>query len=118
MKYVKRGKSVKRSSMVLPALLVMLISIIFCGCSTKTTKLVVVRPPATLLVPCNPPESDLETLHFLKKGDTKSAATAYTRYVLDVRDAFDLCNSRIRNAVNYFDTVETQSEAKSKSQGK
>ncbi len=60
---------------------------------------------------CPPPESEYETLYALKKGDTKLAATAHARYVLDVRDAFELCNSRIRNLKRFIQGFAEKADA-------
>jgi len=58
-----------------------------------------------LLTDCAPPNpsEEIKTLRFLKAKDVDSAATAHASYVLDVRDAFDMCNLKIRNIRKYFD---------------
>ena len=45
---------------------------------------------------------------FLKAGDTKSAATSYVRYVLDARDALDVCTTKIRAIKTYLDAMQTE----------
>lgn len=54
-----------------------------------------VRPPEVLMEPCQEPELNSGVLGALRKGDTDTASVEYTRYVLDVRDAFDRCNGRL-----------------------
>lgn len=47
-----------------------------------------------LLEPCIEPVEPSEVLVLLRQGKVDDAATAYARYVLDVRDAFQVCNGR------------------------
>lgn len=40
-------------------------------------------------------------LQLLKENKTDDAAVEYVRYVLDVRDSFQLCNGRLKAAREY-----------------
>ena len=61
-----------------------------------------VRPPEALLTECPQIGSAEEVLLHLKKKDVKAAATAYVRYVLDARDALDVCNARIAHIRRFY----------------
>lgn len=45
--------------------------------------------------PCIEPLPPNDIIGFMRKGRVDDAATEYARYVLDVRDAFQLCNGRL-----------------------
>lgn len=53
------------------------------------------RPPMALLERCIEPDEPVEVLVLLRKGRVDDAAAAYAKYVLDVRDAFQVCNGRL-----------------------
>lgn len=56
---------------------------------------VVVMPPENLLTECKIDYTQDKTLTLLKDKKIKEAATEHTRTVLDMRDALDLCNTKI-----------------------
>ena len=45
--------------------------------------------------PCIEPEPSGDIIALLRKGKVDDAATEYVRYVLEVRDSFQLCNGRL-----------------------
>lgn len=55
-----------------------------------------VAPPERLLEPCSEPQDSGDVITLLQKGKSDEAAVEYVRYVLDVRDAFQLCNGRFQ----------------------
>ena len=63
------------------------------------------RPPASLLTDCPPINSiyEKDTLLLLKAGDTHGAAMAHTRYVFDVRDAYDKCSEKVMYLREYLE---------------
>lgn len=67
-----------------------------------------VKPPETLLVECDYPDNGEEVLHYLKNKNTKDAATAFVRYVLNTRDIIDVCNSRIANIRLYLNKMDKE----------
>lgn len=92
-------------------LLVMSGSTILCACSKPTSPdVVVLTPPMALLAPCQEPEGAPEVLELLRKKRIDDAATAYVRYVLDVRDAFQICNGQLAAAREYCETMRSQAE--------
>lgn len=52
-------------------------------------------PPQALLEPYVEPDAPVRFLPFLREGRVDDAATEYARYVLEVRDSFQLCNGRL-----------------------
>lgn len=72
------------------------------GCSGKTLiDVEVITPPEELLMDCPEPEEANRVLQLLKENKTDDAAVEYVRYVLDVRDSFQLCNGRLKAARDY-----------------
>lgn len=45
-------------------------------------------------------------LQLLKTGNSDEAAVEYVRYVLDVRDSFQLCNGRLQAAREYCENMQ------------
>lgn len=52
--------------------------------------------------PCNEPEEPGEVLALMRQGKVDDAATAYVRYVFEVRDSFQLCNGRLAALRNWW----------------
>lgn len=50
---------------------------------------------------CQEPEAANRVLQLLKENKSDDAAVEYVRYVLDVRDSFQLCNGRLKAARDY-----------------
>lgn len=72
------------------------------GCSRTTLLDVeVVTPPEELLADCQEPTDAGRVLRLLKEDNVDDAAVEYVRYVLDVRDSYQLCNGRLRAAREY-----------------
>lgn len=91
-----------RTSRMLVACLAMSVMINLCGCSKPTSPAVmVIQPPAVLMEACPEPGESGEVLELLRVGNTEDAAVAYVRYVLDVRDAFQLCNGQLSAIRDY-----------------
>lgn len=61
----------------------------------------VITPPEKLLADCEEPEEPGRVLQLLKENRPDDAAVEYVRYVLDVRDSYQLCNGRLRAAREY-----------------
>lgn len=78
---------------------------IMTGCSAKTPSADVIRPPAELLYPCIEPVNSGEALVWFSRGQYEKAAESHVRYVLDVRDAFELCNGRLEVLRNWYEDV-------------
>lgn len=68
----------------------------------------VLAPPVSLLEQVNEPEDAGKVLELLRKRQYDEAATAYTRYVLDVRDTFQIVNGKMR-ALREWRTAVTES---------
>lgn len=78
------------------------------GCSKPTSPgVVVLTPPMALLEPCQEPAGSPEVLELLRAHRTDDAATAYVRYVLDVRDAFQICNGQLSAAREYCEAMKS-----------
>lgn len=72
------------------------------GCSGKTlTDVEVITPPQELLADCPEPKEEQRVLELLKENKPDDAAVEYVRYVLDVRDSYQLCNGRLKSAREY-----------------
>lgn len=56
----------------------------------------VLTPPASLMEQVDEPDDAGQVLELLRKKKYGDAATAYTRYVLDVRDAFQIINGKMK----------------------
>ena len=68
-------------------------------------KPVIIQPPLNLTEPCPEPQgSDIVLQHMLKK-DYAKAATAYTKYVLNVRDGFQMCNGKLKHIREFTENV-------------
>ena len=81
------------------------------ACSKRTLLDVeVVTPPKELLADCQVPAESAELFRFLKDGNTDDAAVEYARYVLDVRDSFQMCNGRLKAAREYCDNMKKNLE--------
>lgn len=79
---------------------------ILSGCSKPTSPdVVVLTPPMSLLAPCQEPAGAPEVLELLRAKRPDDAATAYVRYVLDVRDAFQICNGQLAAAREYCEVM-------------
>lgn len=50
---------------------------------------------------CKEPEDANRVLQLLKENKPDDAAVEYVRYVLDVRDSYQLCNGRLKAAREY-----------------
>lgn len=61
--------------------------------------------PAYLLTPCVEPGNADRPLALLKEGKKDEAATAFVEYVLDVRDAFEVCNGQIEALGEYAERM-------------
>lgn len=53
-------------------------------------------------------------LQLLKVGNPDEAAVEYVRYVLDVRDSFQLCNGRLKAAREYCENMKEAVAGKGK----
>lgn len=62
----------------------------------------VVRPPMELMSPCIEPAYSGDVLVYFQKGQYERAAESHVRYVLDVRDAFELCNGQLAALREYY----------------
>lgn len=72
------------------------------GCSSRTLiDVEVVTPPEEMLADCVEPQDAERVLRLLRENKPEDAAVEYTRYVLDVRDSFQLCNGRLKAAREY-----------------
>lgn len=80
---------------------------IMTGCSARTPSVepVILRPPGELMAPCVEPANPGEVLAFFSRGEYEQAAGAYVRYVLDVRDSFQICNGRLELLRQYYEDV-------------
>lgn len=101
MRFAPREKSLRKSWMKLRVFLGLPILTLLPACSTTITKNVVIEPPKALLAPCVAPDRELEVLEYLKAGNIREAARAHADYVLNVRDSFEICNSRF-TAISEF----------------
>lgn len=91
-----------------PALLMMLLllgSIAGCSARTPTAEPALLAPPAALLAPCSEPKDSDAVLRHIAASRTREAADAYVRYVLDVRDAFDVCNGQLAALRQYYGEI-------------
>lgn len=61
--------------------------------------------PVYLLAPCVEPGEPEKTLLLLRAGRRDEAATEFARYVIDVRDAFEICNGQIDALREYADNM-------------
>lgn len=76
------------------------------GCSARTPSAAPpLRPPIELLASCIEPQGAETALAFFTKGQYGKAAEAHVRYVLDVRDAFDLCNGQLAALRLYYEEL-------------
>lgn len=66
---------------------------------------VVLRPPVELMAPCIEPANPGEVLRYFSAGEYEKAAEAHVKYVLDVRDAFQMCNGRLEVLRGYYEDV-------------
>lgn len=57
------------------------------------------------MTPCIEPGGGGEVLSFFTRGEYEKAAEAHVRYVLDVRDAFELCNGKFAALRQYYEEV-------------
>ena len=64
-----------------------------------------IEPPLILTEPCQEPQGSEAVLQYMLKKDYNNAATAYTRYVLNVRDGFQQCNGKLQNIREYTESV-------------
>lgn len=88
------------------AILALLALTALSGCLKQTLPdAQVILPPAALLEDCREPEESGQVLLLLKAQRTDDAAAEYVRYVLDVRDSFQLCNGRLKEARDYCDNM-------------
>lgn len=71
----------------------------------------VVLPPAQLLENCPEPDEPKDILQLLKDGKSDDAAVKYVRFILDVRDSFQLCNGRLREARQYCANMKQRLES-------
>ena len=62
----------------------------------------VISPPESLLGECLPPPEDTSILEKLKARKIDAAATAYARYVLDVRDTFQRCEGQRQATIKWL----------------
>lgn len=58
-----------------------------------------------LLAPCREPDNAGQALEFMDGGEFEKAAEAYVRYVLDVRDAIELCDARFAALRKYYEEL-------------
>lgn len=58
-----------------------------------------------LLSPCIEPVNSGEALVFFQKGQYERAAESHVRYVLDVRDAFEICNGQLAALRQYYEEL-------------
>lgn len=92
-----RGRPPRNSSSALQLLTAMLVSMSLFACSTRTEHAVtVLAPPASLMEQVDEPDDAGQVLELLRKKRYGDAATAYTCYVLNVRDAFQIVNGKMR----------------------
>lgn len=70
----------------------------------KTPPGAIPQPPALLLTPCIEPVEGGALAYFMQ-GEYEKAADAHVRYVLDVRDAFEICNSKFAALRQYYKEV-------------
>lgn len=56
------------------------------------------------MTPCSEPVEGGALVYFMQ-GEYEKAADAHVRYVLDVRDAFELCNARLAALRQYYKDV-------------
>ena len=101
MSCAKREKGLRSGWTRLLATLALPTLTLLWSCSATTIKNVAVEPPAELLAPCPYPEGELDALSLLRSGELDKAAKAHAQYVLNVRDAVDLCNSKF-SAIDQF----------------
>lgn len=52
--------------------------------------------------PCVETRGSEDVLVYFERGEFERAAEAHVRYVLDVRDAFELCNARLAALRQYY----------------
>ena len=90
----------------LPAILALIVLTTLSGCLRTTPPVVVVSPPKVLMDPCPEPENSGHVLELLRKGSIDDAALEHARYVLRVRDGFQLCNGQLNAIREYVESVE------------
>lgn len=60
---------------------------------------------------CREPETSTAVMGMLREGNPDMAAVAYARYVLDVRDAFELCNGKLSALRGWYAGMEGKAVA-------
>lgn len=58
-----------------------------------------------LTAPCIEPDAPEDALALFSQGKYEQAAEAHVRYVLDVRDAFQICNGKLAALRKYYESV-------------
>lgn len=66
----------------------------------------VLKPPVELMMPCIEPVNPGEVMMYFTRAEYEKAAEAHVRYVLDVRDAFEICNGRFEALRAYYGVME------------
>lgn len=62
----------------------------------------VAEPPKALLEDCVEPAESGKVIALLRENRPDDAAVEYARYVLDVRDGFQVCNGRFKALREYY----------------
>lgn len=68
-------------------------------------RIVAASPPESLLAECPEPAGDYAVFMRLQNNDIAGAARAHAEYVLNARDALDLCNSRLRGIRKFYEGI-------------
>lgn len=58
-----------------------------------------------LMNPCIEPDDPGMVLELMREGRGDDAAVAHARYVLDVRDAFEICNGHLKSLREWCETM-------------